>query len=65
MKILEITAEFTQTVQLRRYEPILLSASVKAKLGEGEEVREAYAQCFKLVKTEVNERIKLVQKMIK
>lgn len=65
MKIIEITASFSQTVQLRQYEPINLYASVKVELDENEDVRGTYAKCFKLVKTEVNERIKLVKKIIK
>lgn len=65
MKITEITSSFGQTIQLAPYEPINLHASVKAEVGEGEDLKEAYSKCFSIVRDEVNSRIEIVKKKIR
>lgn len=57
MKIVEITASLGRTIQIKAYEPLNFHASVKAEVGEDEDLDEAFAELKKIVKDQVGQEV--------
>lgn len=57
MKIVEITASLGRTIQIKQFEPLNFHASVKAEVGENEDLDKAFAELKKIVKEQVGEEV--------
>jgi hypothetical protein len=57
MKITEITASLGRTIQIKQFEPLNFHASIKAEVGEGEDLNKAFEEIKKIVKDQVAKEI--------
>lgn len=61
MILKELTYSKGQTLQIRAYEPVNVHISAKAELEEGEDVHIAYDGLRRIVDTEVDIMVKILQ----
>ncbi len=57
MKINKITVYYSATVQMRQFEPVVISASAEAQVDPGETIAQVFGKVYNAAKKEVDDQI--------
>ncbi|MEK6881971.1 MAG: hypothetical protein AABY22_20300 [Nanoarchaeota archaeon] len=60
MVVKQISVSFNRTIQWRQFEPVNIFAGCEAEVTEKEDLEEAYAGLYNIVKREVTDRIEKI-----